>query len=107
MHSLTSLQAEGDGTWDGRIVRPSNPQRRDTQQVRPHGYMVWQVDADNPGVWPFHCHIPWHLSSGMAFGILERPDDIQKLPIPENRYQQCQEWNSWKAGTLPQIDSGV
>ncbi|ERF75742.1 hypothetical protein EPUS_01572 [Endocarpon pusillum Z07020] len=34
-----NMFAEGDGTWDGRIVRPSNPQRRDTQQVRPNGYM--------------------------------------------------------------------
>jgi Multicopper oxidase len=101
-------QAEGVGTWDGTIVRPSNPQRRDTQQVRPNGYMVWQANADNPGAWPLHCHIAWHLSSGMAITIVERPDDIVNVPIPPASYQQCRDWRSWKtAGVLPQIDSGV
>jgi len=104
---LMCSKAEGDGTWDGHVVRPSNPQRRDAQQVRPHGYMVWQVNADNPGAWPFHCHIAWHLSSGMAIDVLERPDDIHKLPIPEERYEQCRQWALWQAGLVPQIDSGV
>jgi hypothetical protein len=102
-----SLQAEGDGQWDGKIVRPSNPQRRDTQQVRPNGYMVWQATADNPGAWPFHCHIAWHLSAGMAVDILERPDEIEKLPIPQDRYEQCRKWAEWNARIVPQIDSGV
>ena len=48
--------AEGVGTWDGTIVNPSNPQRRDTQLIRPSGYLVVQVELDNPGVWPLHCH---------------------------------------------------
>jgi Multicopper oxidase len=69
--------------------------------------MVWQANADNPGAWVFHCHIAWHLSSGMAFDVLERPDDIQKLPIPPERFQQCREWAAWKTGVVPQIDSGV
>ena len=25
--------AEGTGSWDGTVVNPSNPQRRDTQQI--------------------------------------------------------------------------
>jgi FtsP/CotA-like multicopper oxidase with cupredoxin domain len=56
LHGHTmSVLAEGVGTWDGTITNPSNPQRRDTQQVLVGGYIVIQFDADNPGVWPFHC----------------------------------------------------
>jgi len=25
-----------------------------------------QVTADNPGSWIWHCHIDWHLATGMA-----------------------------------------
>ena len=49
--------AEGMGSWDGNLVNPQNPQRRDTQILQANGYMVVQLTADNPGVWPFHCHI--------------------------------------------------
>lgn len=42
---------EGLGAWDGTIVRPENPQRRDTYQVQAFGHLVIQFDAgDNPGV---------------------------------------------------------
>ena len=55
---------EGNDQWDGStIINPSNPLRRDTHNLRPNGYMVLQYNADNPGVWPFHCHIAWHLST--------------------------------------------
>lgn len=48
--------AEGEGRWDGStIVRPENPQRRDTQMLRRAGYVVLDVVLDHPGVWPFHC----------------------------------------------------
>lgn len=50
------ILSEGIGTWDGvSITNPENPQRRDTQLVQPNGYLVIQIELDNPGVWPFHC----------------------------------------------------
>lgn len=42
--------AEGTGSWGGEIINPSNPQRRDTQLIRPNGYLVMQIDLDNPGM---------------------------------------------------------
>lgn len=30
------------------------------------GHAVLRIRADNPGVWLFHCHLLWHLASGMA-----------------------------------------
>ncbi|MCJ1348816.1 hypothetical protein MMC31_007049, partial [Peltigera leucophlebia] len=54
---------EGGGTWDGTtIINAHNPQRRDTQILRPGGHIVLQFEADNPGIWPFHCHVAWHVS---------------------------------------------
>ena len=43
--------------WDGSIVNPSNPQRRDVQMLLPGQYIVVQWNQDNPGTWPFHCHM--------------------------------------------------
>jgi FtsP/CotA-like multicopper oxidase with cupredoxin domain len=55
--------AEGLGPWDGTVTNPQNPQRRDVQLLQgtpdSPGYLVIQIDADNPGVWPLHCHISW------------------------------------------------
>lgn len=26
--------------------------------------------ADNPGVWPFHCHVAWHISDGLSMNVM-------------------------------------
>lgn len=41
--------------WDGSIVRPENPQRRDVHMMEANTYLVIQYFQDNPGVWPLHC----------------------------------------------------
>jgi FtsP/CotA-like multicopper oxidase with cupredoxin domain len=82
----------GTGTWDGKtIVNPSNPQRRDTQIVPAAGYLVLQISADNPGAWPLHCHIAWHVSAGLYLTVLERPKDIAKIRIPSIMAQTCRD----------------
>ncbi|KAL2401490.1 oxidoreductase ptaK [Exophiala dermatitidis] len=108
------LLAEGMGEWDGTIVRPENPMRRDTQLLRPAdasgnpGYMVLQIDADNPGVWPFHCHIAWHVSGGLYLNILERPNDILNIKTPSEVTDLCQTWGDYtRLGPIDQIDSGL
>ena len=78
--------AEGVGEWNG-TVDTINPQRRDTQLLQAGtgtepGYLVIQFNADNPGVWPFHCHIAWHVSTGLYMNIMERPADITETVIP-------------------------
>ncbi|KAF5677530.1 laccase [Fusarium heterosporum] len=71
---------EGPGSWDGTIINKDNPQRRDVVQVRANGHLVIQFDAsDNPGVWPFHCHIAWHVSAGLLTQFLTNPDEVKKL----------------------------
>lgn len=44
----------------------------------------------NTGIWLFHCHIQWHLDSGLAATIVEAPLDLQQsLTIPQNHYDAC------------------
>ncbi|EMC92270.1 hypothetical protein BAUCODRAFT_126264 [Baudoinia panamericana UAMH 10762] len=69
---------------------PATPMRRDTLMVRPQGNFVVRFKADNPGVWFFHCHIDWHLASGLAATLIEAPLEMQKtLSIPQNHYDVC------------------
>ncbi|KAF2811471.1 uncharacterized protein BDZ99DRAFT_384451 [Mytilinidion resinicola] len=91
--------AEGFGTWDGHITNQANPSRRDVQLVHPAqdadtpAYIVIQFEQDNPGVWPLHCHIAWHVSAGLYISVLERPDDIVKdMPIPDSMTEACRVW---------------
>lgn len=113
-HNMYVL-AEGYGTWDGVVTNPSNPQRRDVQQLHAAqdantpAYAVVQIDMDNPGTWPFHCHIAWHVSAGLYFQLLERPDDlVNDVQIPGIMAQTCRDWTSWTGGHVPdQIDSGL
>jgi FtsP/CotA-like multicopper oxidase with cupredoxin domain len=45
-----------------------NPMMKDTVFVPQRGYAVIRLRADNPGIWMMHCHVGWHLGSGMAMG---------------------------------------
>lgn len=110
--------AEGHGKWDGHINHSNNPQRRDVQLLQAGvrdtdgtvtpGYIVVQIDADNPAVWPFHCHIAWHVSGGLYINVLERPADIDEMDIPMVLAQTCRDWSAWTGTHIPnQIDSGL
>lgn len=70
--------------------------RRDTFVLRPEGHIVLRFQADNPGVWLFHCHIEWHVDQGLIATMVEAPLEMQKiLSIPENHFDAC------KAGNVP------
>jgi len=100
---------EGDGTWDGTsIVNANNPMRRDVQMVRGNGHLVIQFDSNNPGVWPFHCHIAWHASGGFFSQLVVQPDKIRSLNFPSTSAQLCRDWALFTKTTVPdQIDSGL
>ena len=52
-HSVYVLNVGPAGTvWDGSIVNPTNPMRRDTQIIPAWGYAALMFEANNPGVWP-------------------------------------------------------
>jgi FtsP/CotA-like multicopper oxidase with cupredoxin domain len=52
---------------DGKQV---NGALRDTLLVPPRSAIKVRFDANNPGVWAFHCHILYHLAAGM-FTVLK------------------------------------
>lgn len=105
---LQQVLAEGDGPWDGTIVNPHNPTRRDTHMQRRYGHLVIQFEADNPGVWSYHCHIAWHASMGYNIMILERPQEIGDVEIPVYMDQTCKDWDRWSNhNVVEQIDSGI
>lgn len=112
-HNMYVL-AIGEGDWDGIITNPQNPLRRDVvllpnapSETKP-GYIVIQIDADNPGIWPLHCHIAWHVSQGLYIGVMERPDEIKSMSIPSTMAQTCRDWSKWTGTDIPdEIDSGL
>jgi iron transport multicopper oxidase len=69
---------------------PAIPMRRDTFAVHPNGNIVLRFKANNPGVWLFHCHIEWHVDSGLIATMVEAPLELQKtLSIPQDHYDAC------------------
>jgi Multicopper oxidase len=76
--------------------------------LQPFGHVVWQITTDNPGIWPYHCHIAWHVSGGLYMNFMERPADIKKLAIPDSFATTCKDWNAYSSlNTVGQIDSGT
>ncbi|MEU8617445.1 multicopper oxidase domain-containing protein [Streptomyces sp. NPDC048623] len=55
LHGHT-FQVEGDGA--------PGP-RKDTVIVPPMGRVTVELDADDPGQWPLHCHNAYHAEAGM------------------------------------------
>lgn len=96
-------------SWNGDIVNAVNPMRRDTFLLQPSGYMVVQIETTNPGVWPFHCHIAWHVSGGLYMNFLTQTPDIRsKIKSPDAANALCRSWNAWTTGAkVDQIDSGL
>ncbi|PBP15727.1 ascorbase and Cu-oxidase [Diplocarpon rosae] len=99
---------QGPGAWDGTVTNPSNPMRRDVIQVSGGSHVAIQIVTDNPGAWPFHCHIAWHVSGGLYITILEQPEQIKAITIPSTLAQGCREWATFTGSTvINQIDSGL
>lgn len=90
--------AENTGDWDpealrnGSVKYPTSPMRRDTLLVRPNAHFVIRFRSDNPGVWLFHCHIEWHVDSGLILTFVEAPLQLQQQlsgKIPADHFDAC------------------
>jgi FtsP/CotA-like multicopper oxidase with cupredoxin domain len=58
-HSFSVLGKPG-------ALNVTDPALKDTVNVPARSDLVVQWIADNPGRWFFHCHIEWHMATGMA-----------------------------------------
>jgi len=55
----------GEGTPPESPPEPEAPVRKDTQNVPANGWAWIRIKADSPGWWVFHCHIDFHMATGM------------------------------------------
>ncbi|THU99994.1 ferroxidase [Dendrothele bispora CBS 962.96] len=84
-HNFMIMGRAKDYTSDDPVLNPpivqnqSNPMRRDTIHVPGGGAVTLRFVADNPGAWFFHCHMEWHLESGLAIQLIEAPLHAQVL----------------------------
>ncbi|KAM5484989.1 putative L-ascorbate oxidase [Microsporum audouinii] len=72
--------------WDPENKAPrydhSKAILRDTVHIPARGHAVLRFWADNPGIWLFHCHILWHLTSGMAMLVDVMNSGSTPLDLP-------------------------
>lgn len=84
-----------DPTLNPPVVEgQKNPIRRDTVRVPAGGSVTLRFAADNPGTWMLHCHMEWHLFSGLALVFIEAPFAMQRQaltvqPPPKALAEQC------------------
>ncbi|EXJ58514.1 hypothetical protein A1O7_05940 [Cladophialophora yegresii CBS 114405] len=52
----------------------SNVLKRDTIMIDAFGWALVRFVADNPGLWALHCHISWHMESGLLMQFQTRND---------------------------------
>ena len=53
------------------VLNEVNPILRDTVTVNPGSWIVLRFADKNPGVWPLHCHIDWHMAAGLFMILYE------------------------------------
>merc|ERR1711939_122430 len=58
------------------LANLDDPPYRDTVELPASGWAVIRYVSDNPGAWLLHCHIQWHLVSGMALVLVEGGDRL-------------------------------
>ncbi|KAK9331793.1 Cupredoxin [Lipomyces starkeyi] len=67
----------------------TNPMRRDTVGIQAYGWALLRFVADNPGLWPLHCHITWHLEAGLLMQFEVQPKMIAQFEPPAAWAQLC------------------
>jgi len=63
-----------------------NPVKVDTFTLPAYGWLHVRIVANNPGVWMVHCHVSFHMSSGLFF-FLRYPEN--SIPAPPPGFPYC------------------
>jgi len=96
---VVARSADSAGVYENNVSLSSMPMRRDTVLVEGAGYVVIRFRSDNPGVWLFHCHIEWHVDSGLVATMVEAPLKMQEfITVPQDQYDLCTAQNIPIAG---------
>ncbi|KAG2501799.1 hypothetical protein HYH03_000299 [Edaphochlamys debaryana] len=95
---------QGLGRFDpdtsGPTLNSANPALRDTVTIPMGGWAYLRFVADNPGIWPFHCHIASHVFMGQQLYFVE---DIGHLAPPPSKTPKC--GNSCRSNFAPYLKS--
>ena len=59
-----------------------NPPMHTSVNVPPQGFVVVRFLANNPGIWPMHCHILAHMMQGQF--LVLRVADQGVPPVPDH-----------------------
>ena len=62
-----------------------------TTQISFTLFALWNNNSNlNLRIWLFHCHIEWHVVSGLVSTLIEAPDVLQQsLSIPADHLKVC------------------
>lgn len=80
------IMGYGDGAYD-LATSPAgfnfkNPPARNNVATYPFGWTAIRFKLDNPGAWPFHCHIEWHFHMGMGVVFVHGIEEVKAKGIP-------------------------
>ncbi|KAF9891798.1 hypothetical protein FE257_003279 [Aspergillus nanangensis] len=99
---------------DNAVLNLENPPRRDTIMIEGLGGYMWiAIQVNNPGAWPFHCHIASHALAGLSLQFIEQPRQIRGLMqdagVTGKLSERCDAWSDWaqKANFSQGLASGV
>ncbi|POW03811.1 hypothetical protein PSTT_10854, partial [Puccinia striiformis] len=92
---ITCLVARGPGALNDLTAtkvryNTETPVCRDVHVLPGNTYNVLRVQANNPGVWFFHCHLGWHLGAGFAGVVVLQPDVVAQMQLPPKSRALCQ-----------------
>lgn len=89
-----TILARGEGSTTleelGKVeMNPPNPLRRDTILMPNGTWALLRVPLDDPGVWPIHCHLGWHLANGKLGVVVVRPEVVRGFEQPKEWLGLC------------------
>jgi len=69
----------------------TNCARGDTFIIPPRGFGVFRIEANNPGVWILHCHMDFHLLTGLAslISVADENTGSYDIPPPPRNFPVC------------------
>lgn len=65
------------------------PLERDVFNVPRRGWLLVRFKTDNPGVWPFHCHVADHAMGGAMTAFSIKPSLIPEAPADFGPKRSC------------------
>ncbi|THW31058.1 hypothetical protein D6D22_10385 [Aureobasidium pullulans] len=89
------------------LLNLDNPPYRDTVELPASGWAAIRYFTDNPGAWLLHCHLQWHLVSGMAVVLVEGDEELFGLVANSNSTTITQSPSNATSSDQPIANSSI